>query len=118
MGPPHLQWLNCESPKSLRPGLSDVVDILRLGLFAEQCLEISTSSHDPPNQYVVAFNYRAHVLDQYKLYVKMADAISNRRNATNAFFSASTPLGSPSSELFAPAKPFIPHGTLQSDVRE
>jgi hypothetical protein len=30
--------------------------------------------------------YRATILDQYKLYVEMADRISNRRGLTNTFF--------------------------------
>jgi hypothetical protein len=30
--------------------------------------------------------YRSHILEQYKLYVLMADEISKRRNGANAFF--------------------------------
>ncbi|NOR47574.1 MAG: hypothetical protein GQ533_05960 [Methanosarcinaceae archaeon] len=31
-------------------------------------------------------NYQAHLLEQYKLYVEMADRISSRRLSTNSFF--------------------------------
>ena len=31
-------------------------------------------------------NYQAHLLEQYKLYVEMADRISSRRQSTNSFF--------------------------------
>ena len=31
-------------------------------------------------------NYRSHLLEQYKLYVEMADRISNRRAQTNRFY--------------------------------
>jgi len=31
-------------------------------------------------------NYRAHLLEQYKLYLQMADKISDRRSAANTFF--------------------------------
>jgi hypothetical protein len=37
-----------------------------------------------PEQY--GADYRAHLLDQYKLYVEMADRISARRQTANAFF--------------------------------
>ena len=30
--------------------------------------------------------YEHHILDQYKLYVEMADRISSRRNSANIFF--------------------------------
>ena len=31
-------------------------------------------------------NYKPHLLEQYKLYVEMADRISSRRQSTNSFF--------------------------------
>ena len=31
-------------------------------------------------------NYKAHLLEQYKLYVEMADRISSRRQSANSFF--------------------------------
>ena len=31
-------------------------------------------------------NYKAHLLEQYKLYVEMADRISARRQTANSFF--------------------------------
>jgi hypothetical protein len=39
-----------------------------------------------PDSYGGAETYRAAILDQYKLYVEMADRISNRRGLTNTFF--------------------------------
>ena len=32
------------------------------------------------------YNYQAHLLDQYKLYVEMADRISQRRDQSNRFY--------------------------------
>jgi hypothetical protein len=31
-------------------------------------------------------NYKTHIFEQYKLYVEMADQVSNRRNLANTFF--------------------------------
>lgn len=39
-----------------------------------------------PNNGYQDQQYRDHVLEQYKLYVEMADRISNRRDVANAFF--------------------------------
>jgi hypothetical protein len=57
---------------------------------------MSTSSDDlskilwndtpPKNGYASDDQYHEHVLEQYKLYVEMADRISNRRDVANAFF--------------------------------
>lgn len=38
------------------------------------------------NDYVKDEQYREHILEQYKLYVEMADRISSRRDVANAFF--------------------------------
>lgn len=38
-----------------------------------------------PHDYDPA-NYHSHLIEQYKLYVEMADRISSRRQAANAFF--------------------------------
>lgn len=38
------------------------------------------------NDYQSDEQYREHILEQYKLYVEMADRISNRRDVANAFF--------------------------------
>lgn len=38
------------------------------------------------NDYQSEEQYREHILEQYKLYVEMADRISNRRDVANAFF--------------------------------
>lgn len=38
------------------------------------------------NGYASDEQYRAHILDQYRLYVEMADKISSRRDVANAFF--------------------------------
>lgn len=39
-----------------------------------------------PESYGGAESYRGAILDQYKLYVEMADRISSRRGLTNTFF--------------------------------
>lgn len=38
------------------------------------------------NQEEYGENYKSHLLDQYKLYVEMADRISSRRQTANSFF--------------------------------
>jgi hypothetical protein len=40
----------------------------------------------PKNDYASDEQYREHILEQYKLYVEMADRISGRRDVANAFF--------------------------------
>ena len=40
----------------------------------------------PQNGYTDDKQYREHIMEQYKLYVEMADRISNRRDVANAFF--------------------------------
>ena len=40
----------------------------------------------PKNGYASEEQYREHTLEQYKLYVEMADRISARRDTANAFF--------------------------------
>lgn len=38
------------------------------------------------NGYNSTEQYREHILEQYKIYLEMADRISNRRDVANAFF--------------------------------
>lgn len=40
----------------------------------------------PKNGYISEDHYRDHILEQYKLYVEMADRISSRRDIANTFF--------------------------------
>lgn len=40
----------------------------------------------PQNGYSSLEQYREHILEQYKLYVEMADRISSRRDIANTFF--------------------------------
>lgn len=40
----------------------------------------------PQNGYQSADQYRDHILEQYKLYLEMADRISSRRDIANGFF--------------------------------
>lgn len=42
--------------------------------------------HSPKKEDYSTENYQDHFLEQYKLYVEMADRISNRRGVANAFF--------------------------------
>lgn len=50
----------------------------------------STNANNLWNESVNEINYgpeyKAHVFEQYKLYVEMADQVSNRRNLANTFF--------------------------------
>ena len=41
---------------------------------------------EPESEYTDKDQYRAHLLEQYKLYVEMADRISSRRHAANSYF--------------------------------
>jgi len=51
---------------------------------------ISSNSYNLWNENVSEANYgpeyKAHIFEQYKLYVEMADQVSNRRNIANTFF--------------------------------
>src|SRR5215208_410564 len=52
---------------------------------SEQRIDLDKSLYRiPPDKY--SGEYQNHLLEQYKLYVQMADKISDRRQAANSFF--------------------------------
>jgi hypothetical protein len=70
-------------PESFRPG-STVMGKIEPGL--EEIRPHLWNDGVTPASYGGEDKYRGAILDQYKLYVEMADRVSNRRGVTNTFF--------------------------------
>jgi hypothetical protein len=62
--------------------MDTVPDVANQGIIAEGLWNVNPT----PEAYGSKEQYQEHILEQYKICIEMADRVSARRNATNAFF--------------------------------